>query len=156
MDNPVDPTQNQYVPQPDPVQQDDAAVQAPGSLDYVPPKIPGTGAENAPVPVETAPVTEAPPTPETQPSIETLQPEVLTPAEAPQTQPQAQQPQHQEPADNMAPIPQETTLEEQLVDKTDEPTQLHSVQDTRDKLTAAADREEEEFIKNVEAAHEHN
>ena len=97
---------------------------------------------------ETSPVQEMTPTPENS------QAETLKPTETITQPPQAP---IQEPEKDFVPLESAVSEPEQpaqVVDKTEEPTELHELKDTRDKLTSIADKEEDEFIKKVKAVHE--
>jgi hypothetical protein len=88
-------------------------------------------------------------------------PEVEKPVEtepSPETQetfvPLAGVVKHPEPAPQPIVVqPTQTEQKPNIVDKTSQPTNLHHIQHPHDKITDLADREEEEFIKDVAAAH---
>jgi hypothetical protein len=113
----------------------------PGSLGFNPVNSElGFVEETTTIAQETAPT-------EAQQEKSEINEEKVTQPKKEQTQPQ----QDPEPAPNlnkMQPVPN-------VVDKTNIKTDTHTVVHTHDKLTSIADKEEEEFIKEVETAHGH-
>lgn len=87
--------------------------------------------------IEKQPITEIFRAPETEPIIKPMQPNLADPQPLAATQ---------QPA---------TPPIANIVDETKNIAPLHPVNTAVDKLTTIADQEEEEFIKEVEAAHEH-
>jgi hypothetical protein len=82
-------------------------------------------------------------------------PETAIVPETPQPAQTQQQPPQQDPAQADT-TTQGQAASTQVVDKTEEITELHDVKETADNLTKFADEEEEEFIQEVETAHGHN
>ena len=101
-----------------------------GSLAYTPKK-----PESAPLitPVEATPLQEEESTPEA-PKVDN-QPPIQTPKSQPYTPPVSE------------------PVEVKVMDKTNEPQELHNLEETADKTSQYADEEEEEFIEGVDAAH---
>ncbi len=141
--NPQDDLNNQPIQDPQIV---------PGSLQYMPsgPSGIGSGAESIPtivVPEATAP--------------EIFQPEVQKPVEAePTVEKETFVPLaavvEKKPAQEAPQVKQSIPQDKpNIVDKTKDIAPLHHIPQTHDKLTSIADKEEEEFIKEVETAHEH-
>lgn len=89
----------------------------------------------------------------TQTAVEQSKPEILKPSEVKkQTAPV-------KPTGEQSNKPNQTvtqiSTEKHVVDKLREKTKLHPVAPNADKLTTIADKEEEDFIDEVELAHEH-
>ena len=145
MDSPVD--QNQNISQ---GSSTTGPVPTPGSLGYRPvqspgPETPGEKADTVETQIQ-----------ETTPPVESIKPEAT--AEKLKTYEkigtltqQVQDEQDQKTTDGTQADMRD--LEEHIVDKTDEPVELHEIQQTKDKLTGIADEKEKEFIQEVQSAH---
>lgn len=114
----------------------------------------GKGPEGGfPLPVESAPVSEITKgneiqkAPETEPAAEEQETFVPLAKVIKKDEPAAVQPVGTSATQAQKP---------NIVDKTDLPSTLHHIQHPHDKITDLADREEEEFIKDVKAAHGHD
>ncbi|MBP7928175.1 hypothetical protein KAZ57_03440 [Patescibacteria group bacterium] len=86
--------------------------------------------------------------------VETIASEILQNEQLQTTTPpvQQQQPQDDQVIDDPTPP---ALANQQVVDKTEELTSLHHIQSTKDPLTQVADKEEEEFIEEIEKHHGH-
>ena len=83
-------------------------------------------------------------------SVETISPLEVTPTVKPATKDDDNK------KGNPVVIPAPKVNPQPIQNKTSEKRKLHSIIDSKDTLTTLADKEEEEFIENVEAAHGHS
>lgn len=126
-DQPIDPNSQNITPDP-------------GSLAFAP-----AGPESVPV-VEVPPAIEI-----TKPQTETIkQPEA---GEAPKPKEDFVQVPKDDDGPIYVPNKPQTPPEPKPVVKTEKGTKLHPITNTTDQLTTLADKEEEDFIKEVETAH---